>query len=613
MKTFYCILLSQFIFIISRLENPFCSSIIQCLEDSTDICQKREIIEEKTITSLRSCPINQACWAQTGTCVPLERPLLPGLFCTDNTQCQSGKCKNNTCIGKNLDEECSSSDECNPGMYCNTKCTPLLKKGEKCNNHDSECETDSGCLNGICTEYFTLNDGEKTVTSFFCKSFYSKGGVCATIKRKTPELICASDQVFCNYTITKGEQSYDIQEPCTCSYSNYGKMMCPIETEGNLFHKAVEAYKKHFKFYAPKMNTNMRFELIDREIALARMKIDKFPFTYQLDDCVLDALLELAYKLPSPTRACNTIYKCNDDPSSDICSSSTTTEEGTVVNTIKKCPDKQKCVYNSQNEKGTCEDDTNKLTPGFYCDNITQCLSGECTNSTCIGKKEGDQCSIDEDCHIGLFCNVDKCSPLVDVGGDCERDVHCKSNAFCHHKKCTEYFTLEDGEQASDASQCKSFLLAEKNGIYVCASRTKLSSEVECAADQSTCSYSYSYGGESKTKLELECECTLTSPDVRVCPLATDSDEYKEGIKAMKKHYSEYSPRMHTTAKGLLINRDIMIDVYKATKYSQLYKLSDCVIDGMFDHNYKLPSVPASGGNTSLNHLLFILVLIIIL
>ena len=167
MKTFYCILLSQFIFIISRLENPFCSSIIQCLEDSTDICQKREIIEEKTITSLRSCPINQACWAQTGTCVPLERPLLPGLFCTDNTQCQSGKCKNNTCIGKNLDEECSSSDECNPGMYCNTKCTPLLKKGEKCNNHDSECETDSGCLNGICTEYFTLNDGEKTDTSFY--------------------------------------------------------------------------------------------------------------------------------------------------------------------------------------------------------------------------------------------------------------------------------------------------------------------------------------------------------------------------------------------------------------------------------------------------------------
>ena len=207
-------------------------------------------------------------------------------------------------------------------------------------------------------------------TIFFCKSFYSKGGVCATIKRKTPELICASDQVFCNYTITKGEQSYDIQEPCTCSYSNYGKMMCPIETEGNLFHKKVEAYKKHFKFYAPKMNTNMRFELIDREIALARMKIDKFPFTYQMDDCVLDALLELAYKLPSPTRACNTIYKCNDDPSSDICSSSTTTEEGTVVNTIKKCPDKQKCVYNSQNEKGTCEDDTNKLTPEAIMINI---------------------------------------------------------------------------------------------------------------------------------------------------------------------------------------------------------------------------------------------------
>ena len=63
----------------------------------------------------------------------------------------------------------------------------------------------------------------------------------------------------------------------------------------------------------------------------------------------------------------------------------------------------------------------------------------------------------------------------------------------------------------------------------------------------------------------------------------------------------------------VLINRDIMIDVYKATKYSQLYKLSDCVIDGMFDHNYKLPSFPASGGNTSLNYLLFILVLIIIL
>ena len=56
-----------------------------------------------------------------------------------------------------------------------------------------------------------------------------------------------------------------------------------------------------------------------------------------------------------------------------------------------------------------------------------------------------------------------------------------------------------------------------------------------------------------------------------------------------------------------------MIDVYKATKYSQLYKLSDCVIDGMFEGGGGGGGVGASGGNTSLNHLLFILVLIIIL
>ena len=124
---------------------------------------------------------------------------------------------------------------------------------------------------------------------------------------------------------------------------------------------------------------------------------------------------------------------------------------GTTI-TVKKCPDWEKC-----NTQGTCE----KEESGFYCLNGTQCSSGNCTNNTCIGKEEISSCSSDIECNVGLYCNSDKCEPLIGVGKECQRDSQCVSNAFCNKNICIEYLTLENGELSDNAMKCKSFFIAD--------------------------------------------------------------------------------------------------------------------------------------------------------
>lgn len=307
---------------------------------------------------------------------------------------------------------------------------------------------------------------------------------------------------------------------------------------------------------------------------------------------------------------CNTIYKCNDDPSSDTCHSITKKEDVTEVS-WKECPLGKECPGKGENDK--CQDASAKLPPGLYCTNSTQCDSGVCTNNTCIGKNESEECSIDLDCHINLFCNQEnkKCTPLLKIGEQCTNDYQCAVNSICHNQKCTEIMSVNDGEEVEEFLLCKSLRVVRSGDKYKCLSTTLKNKEIECAADQESCSYTFSYG-EQKEDVDVPCQCTYASTDLRICTPPSDSQEVLEGKQVFKKHFEEVAPRLHTSIRGMFFEKDEMIAIFKVIQYNKIYKLSDCVLDSLLHQNNKLPPLPSSGFYASFNKMLLLFLVLLL-
>ncbi|OMJ72911.1 hypothetical protein SteCoe_28528 [Stentor coeruleus] len=113
------------------------------------------------------CPSNMYCNAMMGfynaTCqIITESTSYPGDFCNKSSDCSSGRCQENFCLGIREDEQCSSLSDCQPGLFCNTtrlRCQPLRKKFESCISI-YECSNTLICNGGICINYFSLQNGE---------------------------------------------------------------------------------------------------------------------------------------------------------------------------------------------------------------------------------------------------------------------------------------------------------------------------------------------------------------------------------------------------------------------------------------------------------------------
>lgn len=79
---------------------------------------------------------------------------------------------------------------------------------------------------------------------------------------------------------------------------------------------------------------------------------------------------------------------------------------------LKKCLDGYFYNVNLTTGIGTC-DSNHFILPGLYFTANHQCISGVCSNSTCIGKKENEDCIAHRDCNPGLYCNVNRCEAFI--------------------------------------------------------------------------------------------------------------------------------------------------------------------------------------------------------
>eukprot|EP00347_Sterkiella_histriomuscorum_P000911 403374054 len=98
-----------------------------------------------------------------------------GRTCSDSSQCFSKRCVSGICTGLDVNSQCTSHGDCQPGYYCNQSpswpfssiCTRLKVSGNNC-TADEECIVSNYCW------YATVKDREATPPIKKCMPVYSQ-------------------------------------------------------------------------------------------------------------------------------------------------------------------------------------------------------------------------------------------------------------------------------------------------------------------------------------------------------------------------------------------------------------------------------------------------------
>lgn len=202
-----------------------------------------------------------------------------------------------------------------------------------------------------------------------------------------------------------------------------------------------------------------------------------------------------------------------------------------------------------------CEDYKSDLYTGEACCVSSNCKSSQCTNDRCEGVEEGGDCSEDEECIAGFYCDG---SCKAYVTGTCIRDNMCEAGFGCNYGNCVQLYSLAVGVIAEKNFFCQTGYvyngLCDAIDAYV--GNTKLGETRECTLS-ATCKYITVNGKE--TIEESLCMCA--------------------GISGGTTGYC-----------GLYANKSLaMIDFYNAIKYTS----SEC--SGSFAHTDNIDTLYSCG------------------
>ena len=123
------------------------------------------------------------------TCsIPLPHSRYPGDYCSSNTDCISNQCISHTCIGSPVNSPCSTSTDCNFGLYCSENSLCSLQQSGLCNS-TLQCLNSEICNNGTCILMFSLEIGNKTdvlieqglcpcMFNWICRRYRTWTGMC---------------------------------------------------------------------------------------------------------------------------------------------------------------------------------------------------------------------------------------------------------------------------------------------------------------------------------------------------------------------------------------------------------------------------------------------------
>jgi hypothetical protein len=158
--------------------------------------------------------------------------------CQLNTDCASGICTNHLCVGKPLKSSCTKNEQCTAGTHCDSttnKCIQNYLPGALCDSSKSQCQEGYIC-NGalaspICTQIYSLDNGQSASSGLLCKSRFSISSVCEDLIMENQNcerfVYDVYDSYLCNYSSSITHTSESIESVCMCNPNGNGFDLCP--------------------------------------------------------------------------------------------------------------------------------------------------------------------------------------------------------------------------------------------------------------------------------------------------------------------------------------------------------------------------------------------------
>ncbi|CAG9313188.1 unnamed protein product [Blepharisma stoltei] len=157
---------------LSPLEATVKCSAYQCAPSSYPMPTNYCIQSNSGIFYLKPCTSSgQYCNTATGQCSlspsTNSTKSYPGESCTSSSDCLYGNCISKVCKGLSAGGACLTSDQCQPGLFCNTTnmCQTQLAAGASGCRNSYDCVNYASCNktystnNGVCVKYASLGYG----------------------------------------------------------------------------------------------------------------------------------------------------------------------------------------------------------------------------------------------------------------------------------------------------------------------------------------------------------------------------------------------------------------------------------------------------------------------
>ena len=601
------LLLLSIIFINFQFTKEDSCQMIQCNDTLEEgFCVK---VESKT-SYFKECPNDQICDIviddpiQNSKCITKIKMIkrLPTLPCETDDDCLSNKCNGNKCLGKYKGEKCSSVEECVYGYTCrkdtdnNYKCLDPITTGNKC-DYDTDCINESGCLNNICTKYFSLENNQQSKDLnneelSFCKSGYSNEfGVCQNLTLINENYECSIDNK-CRYNSSAGE-IITIENNCLCGYNPEGKRHCLLGSGNTNYTKYVNKLKDYYLsnnnchlserkaegcqkdlLSDDKYILNKIQELINAKYwAKSNNKLIKAPecaFKVELPD--YNRSLDKDYE-PEPLTGEGScaIYKCENSASNnqycvqsnyknalnikvklfDICSEDVSCKIGGDPNEI---------FYNKTDVDAKCYSTIqNKRYPGEKCEVDSECVYPlnnpssqfhKCEDGRCNGMDENGICEDNSWCLAGYYCDKfsGKCKEQKEKKEKCLDSKECQNNLICLNSVCSEdLFSLEDGKEVPSKEDSEIQKRFCKNGEVLDSKCVKYNDVEQKLADDEykkcnfgeKCIYKV-IGLNSNRTFEVSCPCGYNAAGQGYCPHFHDysTDDWEKYRDVLKTNYN---------------------------------------------------------------------------
>jgi hypothetical protein len=291
----------------------------QCKGESVKMNKKQCVKFQKGTFHIRPCEGDKVCPAMQRpsftprNCVSEEhhfnKKAFPGESCDSNKDCfEEARCNNKLnydkdgkddkddkdkddqddqddvvgdkhCYGKVLGDECESSSECNPGLYCaindlmcgDGTCAAQKALGESCES-SFDCINSAGCFNSNCTALFTVKSGEEINLEDcdakgrapLCESYScilqkdTQTAVCIDAPHTFSETLPVQCQTSADCLGTNNVQN--VTSACTCGFNALGASYCDLLPGDAPYVDFLTQFKLFIADGAQYCNTLRRFK-----------------------------------------------------------------------------------------------------------------------------------------------------------------------------------------------------------------------------------------------------------------------------------------------------------------------------------------------------------------